>query len=141
MSHSADFTDAHNRHWEDAELLYGNKRWANAGQLYGFSAECGLKSVMLLLGMKVDDTGRPVEPQHRKHVQDLWPIFVQFATERNGSEYMPLLPNDEPFSDWSHHDRYAHRRRFDKANVDPHREAAQGIRQMVEQAAQDQSHE
>ena len=137
MPHAADFTDAYSRHWEDAELLYGNRRWANADQLYGFSAECGLKAVMIVLGMQVDDAG-PVELKYRKHVQDLWPIFQQFAADRNEAEYMSLLPNGEPFSDWSHHDRYAHRENFKKANVEPHRRAAQGIQQMMECAAQDQ---
>lgn len=134
----ADFTDAHYRHWEDAELLYDNGRWSNADQLYGFSAECGLKAVMVVLGMQVDVTGR-VEKKYREHAQKLWPIFVQFAADRNGSQYMALLPNGEPFSDWSHHDRYAHRKHFDKANVDPHRRAAQGIQNMVEHAKQDQN--
>lgn len=137
MPHAHDFTDAHDRHWEDAELLYGNEHWANADQLYGFSAECGLKTVMMVLGMEVDDRG-PVESKYQKHVQDLWPIFQQFVETQNGAEYMSLLSDGEPFSDWSHHDRYAHRENFDKANVEPHREAAQKIRQMVEQVAQDQ---
>ena len=39
------------RHWEDAELLFSEKRLANADHLYGFSAECGLKAVMEALGM------------------------------------------------------------------------------------------
>ena len=54
MPHDADFSDAHRRHWEDAELLHAYSRWANADQLYGFSAECGLKAVMQVLGMHVD---------------------------------------------------------------------------------------
>ena len=140
MSHAPDYTDSYSRHWEDAELLYGNERWANADQLYGFSAECGLKAVMVVLGMKVDDTG-PEDPKYREHAKKLWRVFVQFAADRNGAKYIALLPDGEPFSDWSHHDRYAHRENFDKTNVEPHREAAQEIRQMGEQAAQDQPHE
>ena len=45
VTHSADFSNAHNRHWQDAELLFCDRRWANADHLYGFSAECGLKAV------------------------------------------------------------------------------------------------
>ncbi|MDE0002871.1 MAG: hypothetical protein OXQ29_09265 [Rhodospirillaceae bacterium] len=41
MPHPADFLDAHRRHWCDAELLFNDSRWANADQMYGFSAECG----------------------------------------------------------------------------------------------------
>ena len=54
MPHPSDFTDAHCRHWDDAELLFKLQRWANADQLYGFSAECGLKAVMTFLGMPVE---------------------------------------------------------------------------------------
>lgn len=44
-----DFVDAHERHWRDAELLWQHQRWANADQLYGLSAECGLKALMRLM--------------------------------------------------------------------------------------------
>ena len=77
--HDTDFADAHRRHWEDAELLYDHERWANADQLYGFSAECGLKAVMRSLGMPAKTPS-----QYRKHVQELWPIFEDFAKDRNG---------------------------------------------------------
>ena len=33
MPYDADFTDAHRRHWEDAELLHDHERWANADQM------------------------------------------------------------------------------------------------------------
>jgi hypothetical protein len=59
MTYPADFADAHRRHWEDAELLFAHDRWANADQLYGFSAECGLKTVMQALGMNTDAAGVP----------------------------------------------------------------------------------
>ena len=57
MTHPADYSDAHRRHWEDAELLFTNARWANADQSYGFSAECGLKAMMQSRGMPVRPTG------------------------------------------------------------------------------------
>ncbi len=47
MTHPAAFADAHRRHWEDAELLFAHERWSNSDQLYGFSAERGLKTVMM----------------------------------------------------------------------------------------------
>lgn len=51
---SVDFLDAHRRHWEDAELLHEHARWANANQLYGIAAECGMKRLMLVFGMPLD---------------------------------------------------------------------------------------
>ena len=137
MPHDADFADVHRRHWEDAELLYGDERWANADQLYGFSAECGLKAVMRVLGMPVDHAGRPEAPEYRKHVQELWPEFVSFAGEKYGARYLRLLPHDEPFANWSHHDRYANRGCFQKQGTERHREASRNILKMVELAVED----
>ena len=137
MTYQADFADAHHRHWEDAELLFGNERWANADQLYGFSVECGLKAVMRTLGMSVDTEGTPDEKKYRKHVRELWPIFQDFADGRGGVRYLRLLPGGEPFDDWSHHQRYVHRCDVHEAKVKPHREAAGEICQMVGVLAQD----
>lgn len=137
MIHPADFVDAHRRHWQDAELLFDQSRWANADQLYGFSAECGLKAVMKALGMSVEPDGKPTDEQHRKHVQELWPVFKSFVNGRSESHYLSQLPNGEPFNNWSHHNRYARGCHFQKADVKPHRKAACKVCRMVQQAEQD----
>ena len=68
---NTDFLDAHYRHWEDAELLFNAKHWANADHLYGFSAECGLKQLMKKFGMPIDTTtGTPSKGQDRVHVME-----------------------------------------------------------------------
>lgn len=137
MSRPADFVDAHGRHWKDAELLFGVGRFSNADQLYGFSAECGLKAVMKGLGMPVDSTGSPKEQRHRKHVQDLWPEFHAFAQRQSGTRYSRHLSSQNPFSNWSHHDRYAHRGYANQKGVGQHRDAARKIRRVAQQAQQD----
>ena len=137
MPHPSDFTDAHSRHWDDAELLFGRQRWANADQLYGFSAECGLKAVMMSLGMPVDAAGTPTERAHKRHVQDIWPEFEVFVAGRSGARFQRRLPSGGPFADWSHHDRYANQSHFEQANVDPHREAALAVQDMVQDLNQD----
>ena len=124
MSHGPDFSNAHHRHWDDAELLFEHHRWATADQLYGFSAECGLKAVMRARGV----------PVAKKHIQDFWPIFEAFLQGPAGARYLSLLPPGAPFADWSHQDRYAHGRHFDAKNVERHRAAARGVRGMVELA-------
>lgn len=137
MIHPANFVDAHRRHWDDAEFLFHHQRWANADQLYGFSAECGLKAVMKGLGMRVDNVGRPRNSRFVRHVQHIWPEFQAFAHARNGARYLAKLPTGRPFADWSHHNRYASSTPFAHGNVDPHRAAALGICQMVQLATQD----
>lgn len=133
----ADFVDAHGRHWEDAEALLGLHRRANADQLYGFSAECGLEAVMEALGMNVDaTTGIPSDKAHRTHVQHLWSAFRTFTSSRKGAIYLSMLPNGSPFADWSHHDRYAHRSYCCERDVRSHRAAARQIRPMVQHLQQ-----
>ena len=130
MSYSADFSDAHVRHWQDAELLVGAGRWANADQLYGFSAECGLKAVMVALGMEVDGQGVPKQGRHRKHIEKLWSTFLAFVDGRPAGRLLRHLPCSNPFADWSPHNRYAGSHHFDSVGaVDAHREGAQSVRQ------------
>ena len=130
MAFPADFSDAHLRHWQDAELLCGAGRWANADQLYGFSAECGLKAVMHAHGMSVDATGTPTERRHKQHIQTLWGVFGAFVHGRPIADALHRLPRSNPFRAWSHNNRYANGRHFDSAAVAPHREGARLVRQI-----------
>ena len=131
LPHAVDFTDAHRRHLEDAELLFERQRWANADHLYGLSAECGLKAVMLSLDMNVDASGTPSERRHRRHMPELWPVFEDFAGERGGGAYLASLSDGESFADWSINHRYANRRHFQSANVTPHHDAARRVADVV----------
>ena len=131
--HRADCTDAHRRHWEDAELLFAHARWANADQLYGYSAECGLQLVMESLGMAV----APANRQHGVPVQALWPELVACSAGRQGARYLALLPPGAPFTHWSHHDRYAHWGRFGEEQAMRHRQAANEVRELVDFALED----
>lgn len=125
----ADFRDAHLRHWQDAELLKQAGRWANADQLYGYSAECGLKAVMVANGMPVDETGSPTERRHKQHIQYLWGTFRSFVFGRPTASLLHHLPEQNPFARWSQNDRYAASRHFTAATVRSHREAAQQVRE------------
>jgi len=137
MSHPADFHDAHLRHWQDAELLFRHDRWANADQLYGLSAECGLKAVMRRLGMRVRSDGAPEQSKHRQHVDTLWSEFRKFVRGRIGGRYLNLLPGGNPFASWSITDRYADGRHCNRKGVGLHRLAADKVRSMVQSAQQD----
>lgn len=68
----ADFLDAHQRHWQDAKLLFQAQRWANADHLFGMAAECGLKRLMQAFGMPFDSDGdRPAKLEDRKHANEV----------------------------------------------------------------------
>lgn len=127
MPYSEDYVDSHRQHWTDAELLFASARWLNADQLYGISAECGLKALMPALSM-------PVE---WKHVNVIWPGFAQFAASARGrvsARFVRLLPRRTPFANWSVHNRYAHSQHFSRASTEQHQIAARGVRDMVLQA-------
>lgn len=130
MAYPADFPNAHVRHWQDAEFLFGDGRWANADQLYGFSAECGLKAVMVAGGMPVDpEAGAPTERRHKKHIHELWNVFRSFVHGRPVGGLLRHLPESNPFKAWSHHNRYASSSHFDAGAVKPHRTAACQVHQ------------
>ena len=132
---ATDFADAHSRHWQDAELLFEHHRWANADQLYGLSAECGLKAVMEKLGMPVGDVGP--EKKYREHVKKLWPVFHDFANGRGGARYLEMLPRGDPFANWAIDARYGKSDDFRPTDVAPHRAATERIAHMVAIAGQD----
>lgn len=124
-----DFADAHGRHWHDAESLFSVQSLANADHLYGMSAECGLKVVLVAKGL-------PIVKPYRDHVDKLWPLFVTFAQGWLGAQHLAMLPAGEPFRDWNVSQRYSHRQHFGMARITPHRNAAKAVRDMLQSAAQ-----
>jgi HEPN domain-containing protein len=127
MNWPEDFLDAHERHWEDAELLFGDRRWANADHLYGLAAECGLKALWPLI------TGRPPGRHQRVHVDRLWDQAARLAQGGRIAQ-LGTLPNRNPFHNWSVDQRYASRQHFTDQFVEEHRKGAEEIRNLVLQA-------
>ena len=131
-----DFADAEARHWEDAELLLGQSRWANADHLYGLAAECGLKAVLSALGPPPEqDSGAPKD--HKVHVDKLWPKFILTAAGSPRAGYAALLPSPSPFCAWSVHHRYEPQARFSEAAVRGFRAGALAVRALMAQARLD----
>lgn len=125
-----DFLDAHERHWQDAELLLDNQRWANADHLYGVSAECGLKHLL------ERQQGKPIQPNQRRHIredakpEDIWDIYQTYQSGR-ASGVQSALPLDNPFASWSISGRYAHRQDFDEQSIARHRQGALLVYRLV----------
>ncbi len=130
----ADFLDAHERHWDDAERLLQAHRWANADHLYGMAAECGLKRMMLAFGMPYDAAkDRPASQRDRVHADGVWEHFESYRSGYvQGTGY--VLPANNPFLDWDVSDRYAHQSNFDQARAQAHQTGAQTIRDLIRQA-------
>lgn len=140
-----DFTASTIRHFKDAQLLENNQRLANAGQLYGFCAECGIKALLISLGYPTDTEGSPVkkpsngEPCIRVHINQLAAIKTPmdiYASGRNGAKYLALIPNIHFFRDWSIEHRYYDEQQI-PSSLSAWRQAAIEVRQMMEEAGID----
>lgn len=130
-----DFVDAHERHWRDAELLWQHQRWANADQLYGLSAECGLKALMLKFGMQWDhDNDVPVDKKRDKvHTNKVWDRYEAYrGGHPKGAAY--ALPANNPFDDWDMSQRYAPSTAIDVTRARAHRTGAEWVKQLIEDA-------
>ncbi|WP_433925534.1 hypothetical protein [Stenotrophomonas nematodicola] len=130
----ADFLNAHERHWDDAERLMLVQRWANADHLYGMAAECGLKRLMMAFGMVVNPTtGSPVDRENWKHANNIWTRFESYRSgHAQGTGYALSLIN--PFANWDVTDRYAHQAGFDQARAQGHQTGAQAVRTLIAKA-------
>ena len=130
----ADFLDAHERHWSDAECLFQGQRWANADHLYGMAAECGLKRLMHAFGMPYDTArDRPAQQDDRVHANSAWARFESYRSgHAQGTSY--ALSRGHPFANWDVSDRYAHQSCFDQARAQGHQVGAQAVRSLITKA-------
>jgi hypothetical protein len=112
---TVDFVAAARRHMADAKLLEENSRIPNAGHLYGYVAECGLKALLIGSGYPTDEEGSPrnqkQKPKIRTHIDQLViPETILhlsvFLEGRSGAKYFALLPSIADFSDWEVAHRY-----------------------------------
>ncbi len=114
---ASDFRDASSRHLLDGQLLEAQGRLANADHLFGVSAECSLKAIMIGLGHPTTSSGAPQD--HLDHINVLLPKFEVWANGLLDAKHLGMMPITGAFSQWSVHQRYWSRTdaRFTEANV------------------------
>lgn len=139
---NADFLDAHNRHWQDAESLFAAMRLANADHLYGLAAECGLKCLCHVFGMQLSGDGDPKNGQDRVHINHIgncgkgfWLRYGAYCSGHLGANYP--LPATNPFSNWDATQRYADQHDFTRPLVEPHQQGAKAIHELIGKAKQE----
>jgi len=105
-----DYKAASRRHHNDADLLRTGGRSANAGQLYGFAAECGLKALMVAHGVPTEPNGDiRRNNRYRKHLpylSQLVATITVFPDGRAATRYVSMLPSLSHFTDWNVDHRY-----------------------------------
>lgn len=131
-----DFKEAAVRHFDDAGYLFDASRIANAGQLFGFCSECGIKALLIAFGLKTDPTGdlASSSPKYRVHIEKLVNNLLTFTpSDPSFSTYIALIPNINSFHDWDIKHRY-----FAKSAIPAKclqwKAAAEEIRTMIDQA-------
>lgn len=138
------FYQAAKRHFSDAELLMENKRHPNAGHLYGFAAECGIKSLLVWNGLPTDPkTGDIVGKQEKKkfrvHVHKLANninTLHAYLDGRGAAKYLVMISNIDKFLNWTEEHRYYIESALPQSFSD-WRKAAQEVMYMLDQATLD----
>jgi hypothetical protein len=130
------------RHFQDALQLLESHRHGNAGQLFGFAAESGLKAILVACGVPTDaDGGIPKKSPLRRHMPELGDRLVtdgQLVPDgRFSTIYMAKLGRLEAFHDWSVDQRYWADEALPIESVSRWRDSAGEIMAMLDQANED----
>ena len=149
-STSVAYEHAARRHLTDADTLFNQGRFANAGQLYGFVGECGLKAMLLACGVTPSADGgipgeHPAKPgkphplrQHMPSLTGRIAAHGQLIPDGpQATKYMATMPSLGHFNDWSIDHRYWRDAALPLASVSSWRSAAQEVCTMLDQAKQD----
>lgn len=139
---SVNYVVSARRHFNDANILLGagNASYPNAGQLFGFTVECGLKALLLACGVTRDADGG-VPGRFRTHMPTLSNNIVTAGTlipdGARSAHYHALLPSLHALSDWKVDHRYFIDSALPLSSLPNWQLAAKEITEMIDQAIAD----
>jgi len=119
------FDEAAIRHFRDGGFLSERGSLDNADQLYGFAAECAIKSALITLPGCLAE-GNLAE-KFREHVEQLWDRAGLQSLQRRYPNLLKFLRGPRPFGDWSTIHRYGPDGAITSEVHDRHREAAKRL--------------
>lgn len=129
---NTDFTNAFTRHFNDAQFLLEKQRFANASQLYGLAAECGLKALMIKFGMQLKGN-LPQDKDDKVHANGIWQRYQSYQSGHiSGAGYGLTAQN--PFSTWSVHQRYWKSSCVTEQHAQSHQQGAKDVETLVKKA-------
>ena len=144
---SVNYFDAARRHFQDAGVLLSANRQANAGQLLGIAAECGIKAVLVASRVPVDTEGSidRLPCVKGRGFKEHWPDLHQALTDltgaipdsRTATTYLSALPNLGHFLDWRIEHRYWRDAALPLASVARWQLAAGDVMAVLDQAKED----
>lgn len=100
-----DYLASARRHCKDANTLLNAAGRPNAGQLYGLSVECGLKALLINLGVRTGSDGTIAE-DFRRHLPQLVNDMTTLPDGRPASALHAALPHLAKLHDWRIEHRY-----------------------------------
>ncbi|WP_333977214.1 hypothetical protein [Burkholderia cepacia] len=104
------YFDSARRHLGDGHCLQAAGRLANAGQLFGFSVECGLKAVLVRLGVQTTLDGNIARAtglrEHEPKLSNAISTLSTLPDGRAASVLLAHLPSLGAMGDWSVDHRY-----------------------------------
>ncbi|MDP2794607.1 MAG: hypothetical protein Q8O25_11115 [Sulfurisoma sp.] len=134
-----DYVASARRHLKDAHILMHAGRQANAGQLLGFTVECGLKALLIACGITQDsDGGVSGGSGFRKHMPTLNTQLVSsghlIPDGARSAHYRAMVPSVSALSDWSVEHRYLRESALPLASLTHWDLAALEMNEMLDQA-------
>ena len=115
------------RHQEAAETLHEGARQDVAGYLYGLAAECGIKALMLDLGMRPTQNPRTSDDPFYAHFTRLKTILSYDVHARQHSDLRKFIEDKHFMEYWDIAMRYSDGKDIKKAWVDGWRQNAKDV--------------
>lgn len=148
LIYGTQYREAAFRHLLDANMLLNEGRKANAGQLYGFVAECGMKALLIACGVPKYADGGIAERgaageriPFRKHMPFLWDNIVSSGSLIPdgilSTKYLAYVHSLSNFGDWSVDHRYWAEGALPHDSLNGWKAAAHDVAAMLDQAVED----
>lgn len=107
-AYQQDLRTAAYRHLEAAEMLFGTNRKDVAGYLFGLAAECALKYLMKLSGMRPLPENQRRDDPFFAHFEDLKTLLRNTASGRRAGELRRYAESSSFMQRWDVSMRYSH---------------------------------
>lgn len=142
------YGSAAERHFHDAVYLHDDQRLPTADHLFGFAAECAVKSLLLRFTAEVsmtDSKGRTSRkpwwnnPSNNKleplgHIANVLPAVSLLTHGRTGADLLQAMGSLSDFASWTEADRYTDGTSVEASVVACRRKAATLVLALHEQA-------
>lgn len=126
-NYKQDMRSAAYRHFEAAEILFATNRKDVAGYLFGLAAECALKQIMIVSGMRPLPEGERRGDPFFAHFEALKTLLRDTAFGRRAGELRRFAESASFMQEWDVTMRYSHGKDIQAERVSRWRDDAKGV--------------